>query len=125
MEIKTITSPRCRDGSWFDDKVNEALAEGFRLVRRDMLPGGTFGDTTYQPAYYAELVKPDEPEEPETGDDVTEAIRALRALREFCIRQPICDGCLLENFCPGHLAHNEGPADWDDIPGDPVKEPEK
>lgn len=125
MEIKTITAPRSDGASWFDEKVNEALAAGFQLVRRDMLPGGSFGGTTYQPAYYAEMVKLDEPEEPETGDDVTKATHALQALREFCIRQPICNGCPLENFCPKHLANNEGPADWDDIPGDPVKEPEQ
>lgn len=121
MEIKTITAPRCDGTSWFDKKVNEALTEGFQLVRRDMLPGGTFGGTTYQPAYYAELVKSDEPE-PE--DDETKVIKALRTAQEFC-RGMACEGCTLENFCRQHLANNEGPCDWEYIPEAPKSRPEK
>ena len=60
MEILTITSSKDKGTVEFDERVNKALEEGYILVERDMIPGGSFGSKTYQPAYYAELVRTDE-----------------------------------------------------------------
>lgn len=59
LEIKTITA--CTSGH-FDDTVNEALAEGWELVRRECFITGADRATTF----YAELERiVDEPEEDE------------------------------------------------------------
>lgn len=68
LEIKTIWGAM-KDSNIFDNDVNEALAEGWELVRREILPRQiATGDTLL----YAELERyTDEPEEEEPGDDDT------------------------------------------------------
>jgi hypothetical protein len=54
MEIKTITAQTPTE---FDKAVNEALAEGWELKRRDVLPPGETMTCGYPRLYYAELEK--------------------------------------------------------------------
>jgi rubrerythrin len=58
LEIKTITEERYNPNE-FDRRVNEALKEGWELVRRDILPD----------MFYAELEREIEPEEEEEPVD--------------------------------------------------------
>lgn len=120
MEIKTITSPRVNPVKDFDEEVNKALHEGFRLVRRETLPGFEFGINDYSPVYYAELVKPDKPAREPDGPGV---IEHLQAVAMFCAARPNCEGCPLNPFCGKHLANNEGPADWVLPEGEPDNDP--
>lgn len=110
MEIKTVVMPRCIGAKKFDKQVNDALKEGFKLTRRDVIPGHDDGSTRLEPAYYAELVKLDEPAR---KDDTPNVFELLEAVSKFCASKPNCDGCPLKEFCEAHLADNEGPADWD------------
>lgn len=109
MEIKTITTPRVNPVNYFDEEVNKALNEGFRLVQRGTLPGFKFGINDYSPVYYAELVKPDEPTK---KDDARDVFEHLEAVARFCAARPNCDGCPLDEFCKLHLPKEDGPADW-------------
>lgn len=65
LEIKTIWSELVYSNQ-FDAKVNEALAEGWELVRREALPRRVeYGETLL----YAELEKMTEAEEEEEPED--------------------------------------------------------
>lgn len=110
MEIKTIRD-RLDDAWRFDRDVNAALADGWRLVRRDViLPvQPNTGRTYFHTMLYAELVKLDPEPEPEAQP--LDPFEALRAVREFC-DSTVCDGCPLNDWCARHLPNNEGPADW-------------
>lgn len=67
LEIKTIWSELVNSNQ-FDIKVNEAIAEGWELVRREALPRRTeWGETLL----YAELERITEAEEEELEDDGT------------------------------------------------------
>lgn len=63
LEIKTLIHKACDPGT-FDDAVNAALAEGWELVRRDVLPE----TESWQPHLYAELERGRTTEE---GEDNT------------------------------------------------------
>lgn len=54
MEIKTIVKD-INHGSDFDENVNRALSEGYRLTTRKVIPG----NGNFRPFYYAELEFPD------------------------------------------------------------------
>lgn len=98
MKIKTII----RGLSWadeFDQLVNEALEDGWQLVKREVI-----ADT--QLLVELVLLEPKPEAEPPANP-----VAALRALREFCVSRP-CEGCPLVYFCTRHLACDEGPADW-------------
>ena len=118
MEILTITSSRDKGTVEFDERVNKALEEGYILVERDMIPGGSFGSKTYQPAYYAELVRTDE--QPQKDATLT-TLDALRIVREFCDDHKCDNTCPLIEFCERHMAEGEGPTDWV-LPGEASKE---
>jgi hypothetical protein len=101
----------------FDEEVNAALAEGWQLVRRDVLPGMSYTETNWaKRALYAELVKLDPPAEPETPDPMD----LLRQVREACLRVPSngCnpEGCPMFNWCE-QLRRGGDPTDWV-IPGE-------
>ena len=67
LEIKTIWGELV-SSSLFDDNVNEALAEGWELVRREVLTPRQVA--TAPTLLYAELeriIEPEEEEEPEDG----------------------------------------------------------
>lgn len=53
-QIKTIS---VRDAAEFDKQVNAALAEGWTLKKRDVLPPYDCGSTYFYRKYYAELEK--------------------------------------------------------------------
>lgn len=98
MKIKTVFD---QSAAAFDAEVNEALADGWRLVRR-------FSDLPR--AFIAELVLPDEPEAPPEPRP-RDPFDALRVVRDFCDAHK-CEGCPLIDWCSRHLPRNEGPADW-------------
>lgn len=100
MEIKTVVMPRGIGTNVFDKQVNDAIKEGFKLTRREVV----------QSSLYAELVKLDD--QPQMDDTLT-VFDHLAAIEVFCRNTPNCKGCVLKEFCATHLASNEGPADWD------------
>ena len=95
LEIKTITE---KAATFFDIAVNEALAEGWELVRRECFITGSDRATTF----YAELERiVDEPEEDDVSDEFA---------RWELTRDPIhpyrCSACGLKaieqwGVCPG------------------------
>jgi hypothetical protein len=87
LEIKTILND-LNEAADFDKNVNAALADGWKLVRRDVLPGWE-GDTTV--AYrklYAELERETEPEE----EELTPA-SWLTSLTTFGYTECKCSAC--------------------------------
>ena len=115
MKIKTIAYKLNTAGlASFDDEVNEALAEGWRLAKRDVLPGVCLGERDYfGPHLYAELVQLDpEPKSEETDDP----IEALRTVQRVClaVSGDDCgtDRCPLRKFCD-RLRDGGDPTDWD------------
>lgn len=114
MKIKTVIK-NLDHPKEFDTEINEALADGWRLVKREVLPGGPLRQDAYaRRMLYAELVQLDPEPEPEAQP--LDPIDCLEALRKFCAGSK-CDTCPLEDFCPRHLPNNEGPADWE-LPGE-------
>lgn len=96
MKIKTIWDvAQCK----FDEAVNAALAEGYVLARRDIVPDRNDLDNT---AFYAELVllDPTPETDPVAGGDPFDL---LRQLREFCdsIPKKTCQNgeCPLSFIC--------------------------
>lgn len=65
LEIKTIWGELVRSNQ-FDAEVNEALADGWELVRREVLPRKVERSDTL---LYAELERMTEPEEEEEPED--------------------------------------------------------
>lgn len=65
LEIKTIIEPAFASEA-FDTKVNLDIANGWELVRRDVLVPG---DRDRGPILYAELERETEPEEEEDPED--------------------------------------------------------
>lgn len=65
IEIKTILQ-QLRNYGDFDKVVNTALAEGWELVRRDVI---TQSSDSYEPMLYAELERVIETEEDEEPED--------------------------------------------------------
>lgn len=121
MKIKTIAKKINHEGiTEFDKEVNNALAEGWILGKRETLPGVNLGNCYFAPALYAELVMldplPEVTEEPRPVDPIA----ALQAIQDFCESNK-CDGCRLYDFCTRHLPNNEGPADWE-LPGEEAPE---
>lgn len=116
MKIKTICYA-LEATAKFDEEVNAALAEGWQLVKREVLPGMSYTETNWaKRALYAELVKLDPPAEPETTDPF-DAVRAIKAT---------CEGVSLEDChacrCPlsawcRKMPDGYDPIDWD-IPGE-------
>lgn len=114
MKIKTLIT-NTDNVEWFDNKVNGLLAEGWHLVKREVLPGMNYNaDNWARRALYAELVLPDPDPVPEAQP--LDPIDCLEALRKFCAGSS-CDTCPLDDFCAHHLPRNEGPADWE-LPGE-------
>jgi hypothetical protein len=116
MKIKTIVT-NTDNVEQFDTQVNNLLAEGWHLTKREVLPGMNYNANNWaRRALYAELVQldpePEAPAEPEPVDPV----ELVRQLRDFCDGMA-CPNCPLNDWCPSHLPRNEGPADWE-IPGE-------
>ena len=110
MKIKTIKN-RLDNPESFDKDLNQALADGYQLIRRDVVPGFRLDDGRFlHNMLYAELVLPDPPAEPVEIDP----FEALRQVKAFCASIPphTCQtGCPLYNWCE-QLQHGGDPTDW-------------
>lgn len=115
MKIKTIVK-NTDNVQQFDDEVNAALAEGWRLVKREVLPDMNYNATNWaRRALYAELVQLDpvpEVAEPQPADPFD----AVRAVRSFCLSVPaeVCQRgqCPLYAWCC-QQEKCEDPAEWE------------
>lgn len=68
LQIKTIIQ---HDHDGFDAEVNVAIAEGWELVKRDVLPPFESQGQAYRRTFYAELEREvDEPEEEDEGEEL-------------------------------------------------------
>lgn len=108
MEVKTITSARSEGPAAFDKQINEALEEGFQLVKRGMLPAVAVAGVHYHPQYYAEMVKLDG----QKGGEFQNVLGALKIVQSFCNGHMCGDSCPLDSFCAKHF-ENDGPTDWE------------
>ena len=109
MQIKTIFNPLDYAGL-FDNAVNEALDDGWRLTRRELLQ--CEADTMREEKrrlLYAELVKMDPPSEQPVGDP----LEAVQVLARTCENAPQCEpgSCPLHDWCVG-LSSESVPKDW-------------
>lgn len=107
MKIRTIMLPlhdqqHC---DTFDAAVNESLAEGWRLTKREVLPGGP--QTTHHFMHrvlYAELVLPDPPAEPEKPVAVN-MYDHFMAIRGMCDKHEECYSCRYFKLCGTGAPH--------------------
>lgn len=105
MKIMTIFD---RSVITFDRQVNEAMANGYKLTRREVLPGRNSPNDT---ALYAELVRLDEPEAPPL--DPLDALRAIKATCEGVTPEDCrADRCPLSAWCQ-ERPDGYDPVDWD------------
>jgi len=56
-QIKTIYYSTERNETKFDEAVNEALADGWSLIKRDVIQAVNCGNVYYHRSFYAELEK--------------------------------------------------------------------
>lgn len=108
MEIKTIIL-NADYAEKFDNKVNTALADGWELVRREVIIAQTEKQCT---GLYAELAKLPEPEEapaPSWCD-------ALRTIRDECENAAECSatGCAMHAWCQEYLSICPTRWTWDE-----------
>lgn len=113
MKIKTVWTA---DTVNFDDQVNQALKNGYQLVKRELVPAPHLDDTVY----YAELVLPDEPDEPEEPEEQESPVPftplgALHVIQDACFGTNDKDclyKCPLRPWC-NQLRDGGDPTDWD------------
>lgn len=100
MQIKTIWKPLDYIGM-FDNTVNDALEDGWRLTKREILP---------QNLLYAELVKLDQPPEQPPMDPM----QAVQILADTCKNADECSraGCPLHEWCDRWLPDAPAPSRW-------------
>lgn len=116
MKIKTIVRKINASGvPGFDEEVNAALEDGWRLVKREVLPGVDLGEGIhFVPHLYAELVQLDPEPEPEAQP--LDPIDAVYAIKATCDAVPLkdCQGgrCPLYVWCC-QLEGGRDPSDWD------------
>lgn len=104
MEIKTICK-RMDLRRDFDEEVNKALADGWQLEVRGVLPGARLSDNIHdERMLYAELVKPGKAKEPEAPD----LMAAARLVQDTCLQFKGCRSCPLGDIC-----EHEPPYKWD------------
>lgn len=88
MKIKTIIQKVTDEGlKKFDQQVNDAIAEGWILGKRDVLPGVDLGGAYFVPHLYAELVMLD----PEPEPEATDPLDLLNQVKAFCLSQAVED----------------------------------
>ena len=109
MQIKTIWKPM-PEFREFDAEVNNALNNGWRLSRREVLHGEAYTPNEYgKRLLYAELVKADPvPEQP--AMDPQEAIQVLA---RACEAAPNCEpeDCPLYDWCT-NMGDDPVPKEW-------------
>lgn len=111
MKIKTITE-ELPFSNRFDDKVNEAMDDGWHLVRRDVIPAGP--NQNSHRLLYAELAQLDPAPgvpEPQPADPFD----AVRAVQAACLNVPQTEcnegRCPLYGWCQ-KLPECSDPTDW-------------
>ena len=101
--------------SEFDKRINAELADGWRLVKREVLPGVRLSNDTYNNRMlYAELVKmDDEPAEPEPMP--LDPLAAARTIQAYCstVTGEDCQGdrCSMAAFCD-QIKRGKRPDEW-------------
>lgn len=115
MKIKTINK-RLDQADEFDAQVNAATAEGWRLVKREVIPAGPNPDS--HRLLYAELVEPDPvPEAPEAAEpQPADPFDAVRAIKATCMATPMEDcqhgRCPLYAWCCQQESCTD-PSEWE------------
>lgn len=98
LEIKTIAHP-ATEREEFDAEVNEALAEGWELVRRDIIPPYEGLTRFWERAFYAELEREVAPEEEDEGGLGEDAYTSWQLTRDPF--QPYrCEKCGFKDIIP-------------------------
>ena len=115
MKIKTIKW-RLDYAANFDKELNNALADGYQLVRRDIVPGFRLDGGSYlHNMLYAELVLPDPPAEP-AEPEIADLYKALAKLRDVCGNTSAEDcqkgNCPLYAWCSEYVGDKD-PCEWD------------
>ena len=114
MEIKTIWH-QADYPVHFDAKVNTAMAEGWKLAKRELVVPPT---TDKHIMLYAELVKlSDEELNPAPEPESLPWEEAVKVLRETCREATSCDEdeCPAAKWCYKHLPEEkpaDTPAEW-------------
>lgn len=109
MQIKTIRKTLF-SASEFDEAVNEELAKGWRLTRREVLQGDGKGERSYDNwLLYAELVKMD----PRPEQSTIDPLEAVQVLARACEAAPHCEPeeCPLYGWCT-NMGDDPVPKDW-------------
>ena len=102
LEIKTIIEA-VKDAPQFDRAVNDALADGWALVRRDVIPAGLPDSPRL---LYAELEQEVEVEEEDDEDDEDDAFTSWQLAKRNPVTPFRCEKCgflspePLPNGCP-------------------------
>lgn len=111
MKIKTVWEPM-EFSEKFDGKVNDLLAEGWKLARREVLE-------PYPHVVYAELVKLDEADLAADLAELREAEpvtwqEAVDVLRETCREAEDCtkDGCPAFDWCQKNVKDDAPFINW-------------
>lgn len=100
MEIKTIRY-KLDFAEDFDRKVNEALAAGWRLTKREVISPKVDNVALM---IYAELVKLDPPQAQPEPD----VMAAARLINDLCQQFETCRDCPLDDVC-----EHRPPNQWD------------
>lgn len=112
MEFKTL-SGTLDQSSNFDERLNVLVADGWKLVRREVLP---LNDSY---ALYAELYKPSEADLVAELAELREAEpvtwqEAVEVLRETCRTAEDCgkDGCPMFDWCQKNVKEDAPFINW-------------
>lgn len=101
MKIKTIYKQLVH-AEEFDRLVNEAIEQGWSLIKREMLPGGPLTPDDYRPCMlYAELVM----DEPTPKQQEISLMDAMRIIRKKCDSYDHCADCVLVDICCTNLPY--------------------
>lgn len=104
MQIKTIWS-RIDSYESFDARVNKALADGWTLVKREVLPGESYNENNWGcRLLYAELVK-GEAAPPGAMPQVDNVFHAAGIVKACCDSHDGCTKCELLAVCAARSPH--------------------
>lgn len=104
MKIKTIWS---LVPASFDEMVNNYLAEGWVLSKREVIPTTPVADSVF----YAEMVMLDAPDPEEIPAPPADIFEALRVIRDTCEAEASCGNCPMYDWCC-RLQKRHDPCDW-------------
>lgn len=105
MEIKTIVYSFVGSRA-FDANVNAAMAEGWRLTRREVFPDG-------DGLLYAELVKLSDEDELSPTPEPPTWQEAVEVLRDTCASVPGCTDCPALHWCAKVVDDDDpSPREW-------------